>query len=125
MAELFTIDWDAQRPILYITHGRGLWTNADFDVYERHLDTALRKAPVGGFDLLLDQSESTPQEIEVSNRRNATLNRMLVAGLKRVFVVAPGALMHMQTSRVNRQSGADQSIFTRCTTRAEALALLK
>lgn len=124
MADPFTIDWDAQRPILFITHGGGLWSNADFDVYERHLETALRTAPVGGFDLLLDQSQATPQEIDVSNRRNATLDRMLRAGLKRVFVVAPGALMHMQTTRVNRQSGADPSIFTRCTTRAEALALL-
>lgn len=124
MSDRFRIEWDVALAILHVYHGPGLWTDADFDLYERELTDKLADAPAGGFDLLLDQSDTIPQTQEVTNRRGETLKSLLNSGMRRAVIIAPRTVVGMQSERVNRQSGADSRMFTICKSREEALALL-
>lgn len=118
------ITWENDHRVLHVTHGPGMWSNEDFDEYEGNLITALETAPPSGFQLLLDQSEATPQTPAMSDRRMGTLGHLLKHGMMKAIIIAPKTVTAMQTQRIIRQSGADPNVFEVYKTQEEATAAL-
>jgi hypothetical protein len=123
MLDTHSIHWDPAHPVLHVTHGPGLWSDDDFDVYEKDLASALAHAPTGGFDMLLDQTEAIPQRPEIAARRERTLDALLAAGLRRTVIIVPSAVLGLQNTRIRRDAGLSADM-VECRSREHALALL-